>query len=53
MTLTMDYKLVFRKESDRNKIYKEFVLYDLKVKSDMEKKASDKRMLILKDKKNK
>lgn len=53
MTITVDYKLVFRKESDRNRVYKELVMNDLKIKTEKEKKVSDLKAMTLADKKTK
>jgi hypothetical protein len=53
MTITVDYKLIFRKESDRSRVYKELVMNDLKIKTENEKKVSDLKAMTLKDKKTK
>ena len=53
MTITVDYKLVFRKESDRTRVYKELAMNDLKIKTEKEKKVSDLKAMTLKDKKTK
>ncbi len=51
MTLTIDYKLIFRKETDKNKIWKEYLFNELKVKMEKEKKrVIDERKLVLKSK---